>query len=295
MKTITIDIGGTFVKWAVIDENYKIIEKDKFETNALYIKGKGIMELIANCIKELRERYDDIDCVGISVPGAVDSNTSEILAATKNIPESQGLNIRKEINKHININIEVINDANAAALGEKVNGELNGVDTGVFITLGTGIGAGIIIGGEIYEGFRFSAGEVGRHYIDQGTWETFSSVRGLTNSFHLMFGRNFSGEECFEYGKENEIAINYIDKWYRSVSLGIANIIYILNPEKVIIGGGISTDDSLSLEQINKHLKNIVSIEILENTVIKKSSSGNDAALYGLAYLCKSRRNKEDI
>lgn len=294
MKSISIDIGGTFTKWAVLDENLKIVSKGKFETHALTKKAKGIMELVGKKANSLKKEYEDISFLGVSVPGSVDSKTGVIIMATKNIPESQGMNIVNEIGKYCDLPIKVINDANAAALGEMAVGSLKGIKNGVLVTLGTGIGAGIIINGEIYEGSSYSAGEVGRHFTGDFRWEDSYSTRSLINIMTLRLGRKeeVSGETIIDLYESNPVAKEVFEDWLNGIAKGLANIINILNPETLSVGGGISENDKISSKLIVEKLEGLVHPVILDSTNIVKATTGNDAALYGLALFTKQAFNK---
>ena len=264
MKTIAIDIGGTHVKWAVLDKDLKIIENGKFESLAFEIKTKGIFKNVANKIIELKRKYNnDVDGVAISLPGIINSKTTKIMVETNNLPESKGLIVKEEMKKYFDLPIVAMNDANAAALGEMTNGEMKGYKSGILITIGTGIGMGIIINGKIYEGPFYSAGEVGRQNIDGRMWEHSSSTRTLINSTKLFLGINdLMGEEALNLTKEDKIINEIFNKWIDSLSVGISNLINVLDPEIVVLGGGISENNIFDIETI----KNKITLYLNNNT-----------------------------
>ncbi len=288
MKIISIDIGGTFIKWGVIDKNFKILEKGKFKTDAFNIKTKGILKNVAEKINKLLDKHGgDIKGIGISIAGIVDSKTSKVLTPAVNLPESNNLIIIDELNKYLNKNlpIRVINDATAAALGEMEIGYLKNVNDGILITLGTGIGAGVIINGQIYEGGFYGAGEVGRHSINGITWEQDCSVRSLIMEISLLLDRkDLTGEEIFELKKINPLVNEIYEQWLLKIARGLANIIYILNPTKICLGGGIVQNENFKIEKIDEKLKSmILKHDIYKNVEILKAKLLNDAALYGVA------------
>jgi len=295
MKTIAIDIGGTHVKWAVLDKDLKIIENGKFESLAFEIKTKGIFKNVANKIIELKRKYNnDVDGVAISLPGIINSKTTKIMVETNNLPESKGLIVKEEMKKYFDLPIVAMNDANAAALGEMTNGEMKGYKSGILITIGTGIGMGIIINGKIYEGPFYSAGEVGRQNIDGRMWEHSSSTRTLINSTKLFLGINdLMGEEALNLTKEDKIINEIFNKWIDSLSVGISNLINVLDPEIVVLGGGISENNIFDIETI----KNKITLYLNNNTKtnevkIVKSSTGNNAPLYGVTKFFRDRNKK---
>ncbi len=285
MKIIAIDIGGTFTKWAVLDENLTIIEKGKFETHALIIKMTKVFENAAKKVVHLNKKYNDVIGVGISLPGIVNSKTSEILTETHNLPKSKGLYIKEEMKKYFDLPVEVINEANAAALGEVTNGEMEGYSSGILITIGTGIGMGIIINGKIYEGFSFAAGEVGRQNIDGRMWEYSSSTRAFIRNVKLFLGVNdLTGEEVLNLTKEDKIIKGIFNRWLNYISIGISNLINILDPEIVVIGGGVSENTMFDIEVIKKKISFCLNNNTkAEEIKIVKTSKGADSSLYGAA------------
>ncbi len=285
MKLIAIDIGGTFTKWAVLDENLSIIKKGKFETHALTIKMTKVFESVAEKVVYLNKKYNDIIGVGISLPGIINSKTSEILIESHNLPKSQGLCIKEEMKKYFDLPVEVINEAAAAALWESKNGEMKKYGSGILITIGAGIGMGIIIDGKIYEGSSFAAGQVGRQNIDGRMWEYSSSTRALIRNVKLFLGtNNLTGEEVLNLIKKDKIIKGIFNRWLNYISIGISNIINILDPEIVVIGGGISENEIFDIEVIKKK----ISFRLNNNTKAKeikivKTSKGADSQLYGVA------------
>lgn len=292
MKTISIDIGGTFIKWAVLDEKLNIVEKGKFETLAFSNKVNGIIKNVSEKANELKEKYNDIFGMGISLPGAIDSNSGEVILETKNIPESQNVNIIEELSKHCEIPTKAINDANAATLGEKAVGSLKDSKNSVLITLGTGIGGGIIINDKIYQGSSFAAGEVGRHFSGEWRWEDAYSTRSLVNNLRLITGEDdYTTEKLLKLHKTNDTAKEQFDNWIVGIAKGISNLIYILNPDTLAIGGGISENSEITEDIIIKSVSKYVNPLILEKTKIVKATTGNDAALYGVALFCREELN----
>lgn len=292
MKIISYDIGGTFIKWAVIDEENKILEKGKFDTKANEIKAKGIFENVSKNAIKLNGKYPDANVIGISMPGVVSSKTGVVFSATHNIPESQGMDIKAEIAKYTNLKVFVINDANAATLGEKATGSLKDIETGVVVTLGTGIGGGIMVNGKIFQGHLYSSGEIGRHIVEGETWENQFSTKGLINKAkNYLEVNDISGEEIVKMIDENENIKNIYNQWLNGVGQGLANIINIINPEVISLSGGITENPIFKIEDLEVHISKYVLPEILERTKITKATSGNDSALYGVALFSREEIN----
>lgn len=281
MKIAAYDIGGTFVKWAVL-ENGSIIEKGKYDTEAEKNQAIGILKGVSENTGRLRESYNDISAIAVSVPGVIDSKTGIMLSATHNIPNSQGMNIKEELQKLTGLRVSVINDANAATLGEMAKGTLKDVQTGVVVTLGTGIGGGIIVNGKIHQGHFYSAGEVGRHIVEGNTWERQFATKPLVESARKYLNvDHIRGEDLIEQSRHDAGLREIYEKWLDGVGQGLANIINIINPEAIALSGGITENEDFLIDVVREHVGKYVNPEILEATKINKTSSGNDAALFG--------------
>ncbi len=152
-KYIVFDIGGTFVKYAVVDSSFKIIMKDKFPFEAMKRDcKKEMIPLIGKTITDLEKKYGKVDGIGISTAGDIDPNTTLVIGACPNHNNYAGTIFKDVLKPYTSAPLVVENDANIAALGESVNGDLKGIKDAVMITLGTGIGCGIIIDGKIFKG-----------------------------------------------------------------------------------------------------------------------------------------------
>ncbi len=284
MKKIVIDLGGTHIKWAVIKES-TILEKGKENTEAFTLKARGVIKRIANICNKILEsgRYtNEISGVVISMPGAIDTKNMRTLVPLNFIPDVEEINIREEFNKHCSLKVNAINDANAAALGEYTFGSLKGAKNSVLVTLGTGIGAGVIINGKIYNGHNFAAGEVGQHKVKNMNWENIASTRWLVIISNFVKGtEKLNGEQIFSLiESDHEIRKEY-ENWLENIALGIVNINMILSPEKIAIGGGVSENELFSIDRIQTLVNELTPIKFEKPTRLVKASLGNEAALLG--------------
>lgn len=287
MRILCFDIGGTFIKYALCNENFELSEKNKVPTNA----KEGGQVLIQRIIKII-ETYDDIDRVAISTAGQVDSEKGIVVYSTDNIPYYTGMMVKKIIENKTGIPTFVENDVNAVALGEARFGAAKGQKDFVSIALGTGIGGAIFLDGKLYKGSACSAGEIG-HMIThaggkqctcggEGCFECYASANALINAVNKISDEPLDAFQIFE--KENmqkpEIR-SEIDKWIDEIILGLMNIIYIFNPPLIVIGGGIMNEDYI-IELIDRKIYNKL-MDNFRNVKIVRTKLGGDSALLGVA------------
>lgn len=309
---VGIDLGGTKIAAAFVDDNGAITERVGLRTNA----GEGVRivtsELLKVCDMLAEKTREKITSVGIGVPGTVNSEKGEVVF-TPNLPIS-GVNITREIQDKYKCPVRIGNDANCAALGEAIAGSAKGVQSAVMITLGTGVGGGVIVGGKLHSGLSGAAGELGHMVIvsggrecgcgRNGCWETYASATGLKRTakefarmhpesalYELSGGdiENVGGRSIFEaYRANDEAAKLTVEQYIKHIATGIANIINILEPDVVCIGGGISNEWS----SIEVPIKAAVDAEKytrfsegVPQTRIVCAELGNDAGIIGAAML----------
>lgn len=287
MKILCFDIGGTFIKYALCNENFELSDKKKVPTNA---KDGG--QVIIKRIIEIIESYDNIDRVAISTAGQVDSENGIVVYSTDNIPYYTGMMVKSIIENKTGIPTYVENDVNAVALGEARFGAAKGQSDFVSIALGTGIGGAIYLNNKLYKGSTSASGEIG-HMIThaggkqctcggEGCFECYASANALINAVNKISNEPLDAFQIFE--KENmskpEIR-SEIDKWIDEIILGLINIIYIFNPPLIVIGGGIMNEDYI-IELIDRKIYNRL-MENFRNVKIERTKLGGDSALLGVA------------
>ncbi len=309
---IGIDLGGTNIKAGVVNENYEIVSKATTKT----LLPRPAEEICADMTKVSLEAVeqagltlDDIESVGIGTPGTANSATG-IIEYSNNLG-FLNLPVVEIMQKHIDKPFYVENDANAAAYGEFLAGAAKGANDAVCITLGTGVGGGIIINGKIYSGFNFAGAEIGHTVVDpngpectcgrKGCFEVFSSATGLVrmtkeamyeDKGSIMWQMNeqdgkVSARTAFNAMRAGDRAGKaVVDKYIKYLALGITNTINIFQPDILCIGGGVCNEgDPLLLP-----LKEIVAKEVYtknsaKNTEIVIAKLGNDAGIIGAAFL----------
>lgn len=289
MRILAFDIGGTFIKYGLCNENFEFSEKSKFPTNA----QKGGQAIIKNIINMI-EQYDNIDRVAISTAGQVDSGNGIVVYSTGNIPYYTGMAVKSLIENRTGIKTFVENDVNSAAIGEAYFGAAKGEKNFVCLTLGTGVGGAIFLNGELFKGTNSSAGEIGHMIIHgggkqctcggEGCFECYASANALIKAVNKVSPVELDAFQIFQ--KENiekpEIR-SEIDKWIDEIIIGLINVIYIFNPSTIVLGGGIMNEDYI-IELIDRKIYNRL-MDSFKNVRIVRSKLGNDAGMIGAAYM----------
>lgn len=297
MDTICIDVGGTSIKHASVDENGNIREKSSFRTPS---NKKTFLEKIRNLVKSYEEKQP-IQSISFSFPGYINTETG-FAETAGSIEYFSGENVLKEVSDALDhlYPIYIENDANCAAIAEKNSGNAQENSTFLLLTIGTGVGGAFFINNTLHRGFQYKAGEFGRMRINHThnpdkQLNDFSSIRTLISRYkevsHLQSNFQISGEEIFDQ-QENNIEVNeLVDKWIDTICIGIFNVITVLNPEKVLVGGGISAN-ALFINRINDRM-NLIDDWHEFKVPIQSCKYFNDAGLLGAFYHAKEKAMKE--
>ncbi len=313
MYRIGVDLGGTNIAIGIMDENFKLIKKGSRPTEAG--NAEAIVETIATFSCELAKEagipLSEIASLGVATPGIVNRTAGEIVYANniqfRHFPMADKLKERLPIK-----DIFLENDANAAALGEAKAGAARGAVNSIMVTLGTGVGGGIIIGGDVYMGSNCAAGELGHIVIEKdgvpcscgrrGCWEVYSSATGLIRMtkeklavcpdsvMHEMVAKEgkVSGRTAFDAMRKGDAAAaEVVDTYLSYLASGIASMINIFQPETVVIGGGVSNErDNLLRPLIPKVFAEAYGGGgYLKMADIRIAELGNDAGIIGAACL----------
>lgn len=283
---IGIDVGGTTIKFGLFD-NDNLIEKFELETTT------DIVSVIKEGVTKLSS-FGEIEGVGVTVPAPVKHN---YVFKAPNI-NMENVNVKDMLTEALGIeNIAVINDANAAALGEYYYG--GSYDSAVMITLGTGVGGGIIIDGNVLEGFSGFGGEIGHIQLDHkynfecgcgatGCSETVASATGLTRLYKLYERDELEARDIFDLAKaDDEMAVKIVKIYTDYIGKLCQHLSVIINPEIFIIGGGVSKAGNYLLELVKKSFINQTSFESLKTQEFKLAELGNDAGMFGAYYSVK--------
>lgn len=317
MYYLGIDLGGTNIVAGVVDEKGSIIVKASCKTSVPRTMEAICDDMTAVALKALESadmKKSDIKYVGIGAPGAVNSDTGIIEFA--NNFGFHNWEIVRMMEERLGIKVYVENDANAAAYGEYQVGAAKDANDAVVITLGTGVGGGIIVDGMIYSGSNYAGAEVGHTVIQhngrlctcgrRGCWEAYSSATGLINMtkeaiaiqqapnyllYKLVDGdpNKVTGKTAFDAAKQGcplaqEVVKMYIDY----LGCGLVNIINVFQPEILCIGGGISREGDYILAPLQKIIERDRYTKHNDNqTKLCIAELGNDAGVIGAAFLGK--------
>ncbi len=316
MYYIGIDLGGTNIAAGIVNENWEIIKKGSVPTGAERTPVEIVDDmaaLINNLILESDISYDEIAGAGIASPGTVNKATGSV-AYANNLP-FRSFPICSLLKERTHLkNVFIDNDANAAALGEAVAGAAKGSSCSVMITLGTGVGGGIIIDGKVYSGFNYAGAELGHIVIVHGgekcscgrcgCWEAYSSATALIRMTRekmletkdtVMWSMcedsidKISGKTAFAAARNQDRAgKEVVDEYLSYLACGLTNILNIFQPEILSIGGGISNEkDNLivPLEKLIRAEEYGASVVDRPFTKIKIAELRNDAGIIGAAAL----------
>ena len=284
MKIIGIDIGGTTIKADLYDDFGTSLNQFKeIETIIDYDLGTNqILNQVCDLIGEYILNYS-IDGVGISTAGVVNANTGEIIYAGYTIPGYIGVNFTSEIEKRFGLSTFVENDVNCAALGELWKGQAKDKKNVVMVTIGTGIGGSIIVNGQIVNGFNYTAGEVGYIPVDNSDWQSKASTTALIHLYQKKsLKTNQSGRTFFtDLSSGDKVAKETFEIFVENLTKGLLTISYLLNPEILILGGGILAKKDILLPEIQSSLaKNAMDNRFLPKNLVA-ATLGNEAGRIG--------------
>lgn len=308
---IGIDLGGTNIAIGLIDKEGKLISKQSIKTGAHrhYTEiVKDMAELSKQVTLDAGVSLEEIEWVGIGCPGSCDSENGILLYA--NNFDFCKTPLRAEFQKHWNLPVYLANDADCAAYGEVMAGNAKGTTSSITVTLGTGVGGGVVLDGKIMNGFNSCGGELGHMVIqmdgepctcgNKGCWETYASATALIQQTRKAMEENpdslmwkeaetltqVSGRTAFDAAKKGDkVAQKVVDTYLYYVAAGICNLVIIFQPEKVLIGGGISNEGESILKPIREYVRVYDYCKTEPFTEITTAALANDAGIIGAAFL----------
>ncbi len=295
MKIIVFDVGGTAIKFGMVDENFEVLFSEEFPTDTYKDTDNMVMSAMAAKLEEYKGQYD---AIGISTAGQVDFENGVIHDGVGNIPNYNHSDLRGTFEKMFNVPVAVDNDVNCAAIGEAHFGAARGAKDFLCLTYGTGVGGCIYINGDVYRGSKYAGGEFGHMATHKdgrpctcgriGCYEAYAACRVFTAAVSERMGKPMNGREIFEEENlKNPIIIEEIDKWEDEIALGLRNLCYIFNPNLIVLGGGIMSEDLLL-----GHIRHKVNLQLEPNykhVKIEKAQLRNKAGMLGAAWLASER------
>jgi len=303
-----VDIGGTTIKFGLFQVDGKLVEKFVIGTNTSD-DGRHLLPDVAKAILKKLETHGltlcDVKGIGVGVPSPVDDEGMALMGT--NVNWKQPVPVKEALAELLKVSIYTTNDANLAALGELSLGAAKGKKSAILLTLGTGIGGGIVVDGKVINGFHGVGGEIG-HLVAVaqggapcgcgkiGCLETVASATGIVRlakeQFSSFKGKSLLGDldnvrvkHVFDAAKAgDEFSLEIIDEVGHHLGLACANLAATMDPELFIIGGGVSHAGTILLDAIVKHYQ-IYAIPRIKNTPFELATLGNEAGIIGGAYL----------
>lgn len=318
-----IDLGGTNIAAGVTDEQGNIINKFSRKTNANVMNFGRLVSHIAATAKETVSLSglcaECITAVGMGTPSCINPSNGLLVNANnlgwKNVP------LQSEVQKHFNVPVYIQNDAACAALGEAVKGSAAGYDSALMVTLGTGVGGGIILNGRIFNGCDSMGAEIGHTKLvsgglpctcgQKGCFEAYASASALTEQACIAakeFPESVMNEMCgnelsemnaqipFKAAKAGDrAAAEVIERYIYYLASGLSSLTAVFRPQVIVIGGGISGQGNYLIEPLRKKLYGLTfSAEQIGIPEVVCASLGNDAGIIGAAMLCANTENETE-
>lgn len=304
---IGIDLGGTNIAAGLVDDNMNILCQMSLPTRSErpyqeIIKDMAL--LVEGLVNMGNISMEDVESVGIGSPGTPEKETGNILFSNNlgwhDVP------LLKELSQYVPVPLKVDNDANCAALGEFLAGAAKGCRSAVMITLGTGVGGGIVLDGQIYDGINHAGAEIGHTVIvsggepctcgRKGCWEAYASATALIRMGReaaenhpeslLAKQEKLDGLKIFQSADQGDTAAQQvIDQYLFYVAEGLTNVINVFQPEAVVIGGGICGQGERILKPIREQVANDVFCKQVKLPQIVTATLGNAAGIIGAAFL----------
>lgn len=309
---IGIDLDGTNIAAGIVREDGKIVVQSSVPTLSQRPTDEIVKDMVflsKQLIKDAELELNDIEAVGIGCPGTINFETGEVIYS--NNIKMEHYMLAKEFQKYLNLPVKIDNDANCAAMGEYIVSG-NNVPIFMFITLGTGVGSGLILNGKVFRGFNGAASEAGHITLvsggepctcgKRGCWETYASVTALIRQTKVAMEKNpeslmheiakaegkISGRTSFDAAKQGDKAAQAVVKQYAQyVADGIVSVENVLQPDIISVGGGISREGEYLLQPVCEYAAANGFNKFMPKTKIVTAQSFNDAGIIGAAMIAK--------
>lgn len=319
-KIIGIDLGGTTAKFAILTQQGEIQTKWSIETN-ISNNGEQIVPDMIESIKHHLELYQlttkDLLGIGMGSPGTVDRKNGTVVGAY-NLNWKTIQPIKQQFEEELGLPFFIDNDANVAALGEQWVGAGNNEPNVVFITLGTGVGGGLISDGNLLHGAIDAAGEIGHLTIEangyectcgkKGCLEQYTSATGIVRmardmseeyagdselKYQIDDGQQINAKLVFDLAKDNDrFALSVVDRAANYLGISLSNVANLLNPSTIVLGGGVSRAGQFLADKVEEEIQQYLFPTIRNTTKIKIAELGNDAGVIGAASLVQIETRK---
>ncbi|MEK5255637.1 ROK family protein [Paenibacillus sp. FSL F4-0125] len=304
---VGIDLGGTKIAAALFDSKGVLLNRELMETAGARTAEEVVQRMIG-MIRSVSEGRPLMG-VGLASPGAVNSQAGIVIHGT-NLPEWDNVPLKRWMESELGVEVKVVNDANAAAWGEYVRGAGKGSNNMVYVTFSTGIGAGIVMDGELLLGTNSFAGELGHNIIDPsgtecscgryGCWEVFASgtairdmaLRRMESRTSMITelasrsGEKINSRHVFEaMALKDPVAVEVIERTIHYMAIGLANAVHTFNPDRIVIGGGVSKAGELLFPALREKTEELVMKPYKGTYTMESAGLRDDVGLIGAAAL----------
>ena len=284
-RVLAFDVGGTWVKYGIVDAHGRLLFSDQLATQS-EPDGEALLARLLTVAAPLVARHDPAG-IAFSTLGIIDATEGRLVGAVEAIAGYFGQSPKESFERAFGVPVVVENDGNCVALAEGWTGSAAGVRHYLALTLGTGIGGGIVIDGRLYRGANGAAGEWGYMLVDGKVWEDHASPRGLAAAAEARRpGCGLDAEAVFaarDLGDAEMAAV--VTAWFGLLATGLANLLFAFNPSRVIIGGGITARGPAFLKELQAEMRKRLRPEFHRMCDIALASAGNQAGLLGAARL----------
>ena len=284
-RVLAFDVGGTWVKYGIVDAQGRLLFSDQLATRS-EPDGKALLTRLLAVAAPLVARHAPAG-IAFSTLGIIDANEGRLVGAVEAIEGYFGQSPKESFERAFGVPVVVENDGNCVALAEGWTGAAAGVRHYLALTLGTGIGGGIVIDGRLYRGANGAAGEWGYMLVDGKVWEDHASPRGLAAAAEAARpGCGYDAEAVFaarDRGDAEMAAV--LSDWFALLATGLANLLFAFNPSRLVIGGGITARGPAFLQELRTEMRLRLRPEFYRMCDIALASAGNQAGLLGAARL----------
>jgi glucokinase len=302
-----IDIGGTAVKLGLVTEAGRVTAREEASVCADGYKTPILASVLAAAQAFVRRQAvqpAQLAGIGVSATGQIDSARGVVAGTCGNLPGWAGAEIRQTLEDAFGLPVTVANDANCMCLGEAWVGAARGYTDVIGVTLGTGVGGGILTGGRLLEGARGLGGELGHyrtHALDgvectcgaSGCWEHYAATTALVRAASALEPELDDGRKVFAAAAAGDKRIQWVlDGWLDEIAEGLAGLVHIFNPQLILIGGGVSAQQQLLIEPLAARVRAAVMPAFAEGLEVRAAALHNDAGLVGAVYYFRTRHGE---
>lgn len=295
MNMLGIDIGGTAVKMGILDNAGAFLFETEKSVNFDGYKTPIVVTAIEHARKFVQQCGIEVGGIGISATGQIDVHTGVVVGTCGNLPGWEGTRLKDAFEEAFHVPVIVMNDANCAVLGESWLGSAKACQNVVMVTLGTGLGGGVLVNGKILDGRIGLGGELGHLPLNydgklctcgnRGCYEQYASVTALLELAEEQLGyRPANAKEVFTLAGDGVAeAMQILQKWHHAIAAGLIGLVHLFNPELILLGGGVSKQEELLVNPVREAVLRHAMPRFVKELRIEAASLGNKAGMVGAA------------